>query len=69
MGLSRLVARNYLHARFNLEIWSETIPLACMMKFVRHLIAWMKLFWDFDHVDTGFTLEPMERVVCSSRVA
>jgi hypothetical protein len=46
-GLSRLAARNYLHAQCHLEIWSETIPLACMMKFVRHLIPPMKHLWDW----------------------
>ena len=54
-GLSRLAARNYLHAQCYLEIWSETIPLACMMRFVRYLIARMKHLWDL----TVLTLGPL----------
>jgi hypothetical protein len=54
-GLSRLAARNYQYAQFHLKIWSETIPLAYMMKFVRHLIPRMKRFWDL----TMLTLGPL----------
>ena len=36
MDLLYLVVRNCLHARNNLEIWSATILLAYMMRFVYH---------------------------------